>query len=620
MAKKNKKQAHKKKRAEARKLQKAKVRAQPKLFRKDPVLKDALDHRHRLVTCLINEEWQEYKFAHVYVIRDSPFGLVLVSFLIDLAEVGLKDAWGGYGYNEADIEDLRSNSLADDSTLVPCDLLLVIDLVHGGILWSQKWNYKLPKDYKVWLRLLPPVDPNHINLDLFGEDGKPIFIMDEDDLDRAIEQEVDPELLKNNLVVDENGLPAATLNIIGDIKSALVGFSHRSEFIEALEIAVKIRFGDKDPESDFEWINFQDWFILENDLEDGKTIVQRFSEHFKKFLSNDVRQLLQGWGFVIDGLFEVLDCDHDRSRMRNLINERDYTVYATSNMSNADIKPGDFLYARIVPVLGDHVFSGAVSVIKGDRSLKQRATIYKTAVEWQMKNPAKAFRDNDEKLQKSRDQVRRQYEDYMNVFGEDQVFGNGREIYQLYQSFFDFQVFEKVNPETGLTPAAHYEQDTGKPYKSPIAHLPDDVIASEDVAMLCDTDEGILFLIQYRQFIDIFKNPDAYLGRVEAEDLVMEYLESDAVSDIPFRKAAKRFPDNFTAVMEYMGKQHDFESVDIEDLMREFKPQTFNKLPTTVAILHSEMTELAQMADKELQSESDRLKKMWKKIKGDKDK
>ena len=93
MAKKNKKQAHKKKRAEARKRQKAKVRAQPKLFRKDPNLKEALDHRHHLVTCLINEEWQEYKFANVYVIRDSPFGLVLVSFLIDLAEVGLKDAW-----------------------------------------------------------------------------------------------------------------------------------------------------------------------------------------------------------------------------------------------------------------------------------------------------------------------------------------------------------------------------------------------------------------------------------------------------------------------------------------------------------------------------------------------
>ena len=598
----------------------ARVRAQPKLFRKDPVLKDALDHRHRLVTCLINEKWQEYKFVHVYVIRESPFGLVLVSFLIDLAEVGLKDAWGDYGYNKADVEDLKHKSLADDSALVPCDLSLAIDLVHGGILWAQKWNYKLPKDYKVWLRILPPVDPKYINMDLFGEAGKPLFFMDEVDLDRAIESEFDPELLKNNLVVDENGLSAATLNFIGDIKSALVGFSHRSEFIEDFETAVKIRFGDKDPKSDFEWINFQDWLILENELGNGKTIVQCFSEHYKKFLSNDVRQLLQGWGFVIDGLFEVLDCRHDRSRMRNLINERDYTVYATSNRSRADIKPGDFVYARIVPVLGDHVFSGAVSVIKGDGSLKQRATIYKTAVAWQMKNPAKAFRDNEEKLQKSRDQVHRQYEDFMNLFGEDQVFGNGREITQLYQSFFDYQVFEKVNPETGLTPAAHYEQDTGKPYKPPIAHLPDNVIASEDVAMLCDTDQGISFLIQYRQFIDIFENPDAYLGCVEAEDLVMEYLKSDAVSDIPFRKVAKRFPDNFTAVMEYMGKQHDIESVDIEDLMLEFKPQTFYKLPTTVAILDSEMTELAQIADKELRSESGRLKKMWKKIKGDKDK
>ena len=76
-----------------------------------------------------------------------------------------------------------------------------------------------------------------------------------------------------------------------------------------------------------------------------------------------------------------------------------------------------------------------------------------------------------------------------------------------------------MNPDTGLTPAAFHEQDTGERYQPPIAQLPEDVLESEDVAMLCDPEEGLSFLIQYRQFFDIFENPDRHLGRdIPAED------------------------------------------------------------------------------------------------------
>ena len=89
----------------------------------------------------------------------------------------------------------------------------------------------------------------------------------------------------------------------------------------------------------------------------------------------------------------------------------------------------------------------------------------------------------------------------------------------------------------------------------------------------------------------------------------MEYLDSESISDIPFRKAAERFPENFKAVMEYLGEQEGFEAVGINGLMREFKPQSFNKLPTTVVTLDSEMTRLAQFADKDSESDSGRCKK-----------
>lgn len=300
--------------------------------------------------------------------------------------------------------------------------------------------------------------------------------------------------------------------------------------------------------------------------------------------------------------------------MKNLINEREYTVFPTPSMENFDVKPGDFMVTRIVPTRGFHIFSGAATITRTDGSLKQRARMYKTALDFQMRHPEEAFKDNEQKLLKSRQVVREQYEDFMTYFGADEIFGSGNEILQKYQAFFDYLVFNKVNPNTGLTPAASYEQQTSEAYQPPQAQLPEDVLESPDVAMVCDPLEGLSFLIQYRKFIEIFEDPDLHLGRYEPEDLVLEYLESDSISDIPFRRVAQKFPDNFKKVMVYLGEQEGFDTIEVEDLMKKFKPDSFKKLPTTVTILDSEMTDLARLTDEESGSHFDRRKGLWKRI------
>ncbi len=615
MARKDKKQKHAKKRRQARKHQKARVRSQPKLLRKDPVLKAALNYRHPLVGCLINENWQEYRMANVYVIRESPYGLVLANFLVDIAGAGLKDAWGGYGYSKADIEDLKAQIASRGDALVSCDLSLVHDVVHGGVIWARKWKFKLPKGHAIWLRLLEPVDLNDIRLDLFGENGRPLLIRDEDDVHQLVEEQFNPQILKDDLAVDADGLPPATLDRIKDIKTGLIIFSRRLEFREDFGVAVKDHFGEAKPESDFEWINFQDWFILQHELADGTTIIQRFAGHYKKHLGQDVRRLLEGWRLVIEGLFEVKDRDHAKTYMRNLINEREYSVYATTSMEQTKLNPGDFVTARIVPALGFHVFSGSLSVTPTDGSQKQKAQFYRTALDIQMKYPARAFLDNELKLQKSRQAVRDQYDDFTVFFGTDEIFGSGPEILRQYQAFFDYQIFEKVSPGTGLTPAASYEQDTGKAYEPPQVRLPEDLLESDDVAMLCDPKEGLSFLIQYRQFLDIFQNPDLHLEQSETVELIADYLASEWVSDTPFRRAAGRFPANFREVMAYLGLKMGFEAVEIDALMREFKPDSFDKLPATIVVLDSEISSLAKLAAEKPVSAVGGMKRIWGKIK-----
>ena len=117
--------------------------------------------------------------------------------------------------------------------------------------------------------------------------------------------------------------------------------------------------------------------------------------------------------------------------------------------------------------------------------------------------------------------------------------------------------------------------------------------------MLCNPVEGFSFLIQYLEFIEIFQYPKQHLDKEETIELVMGYLKSESVSDVPFRRVAEKYPNNFNHVISYYREQEGFSSVHIDDLMMEFKPDSFDKLPGVVSILNYEMTELARSGKEE---------------------
>lgn len=613
MAKKTKKHRHAKKRKEKRKRQKAFQQSLPKILRQDPLLREALTYHHPLEECLISKNWETLRIATVLVIREGPTGFVFTCFLVDLAGFGLKDAWGNYGLSKTEIEELKSKAAEEENPLMPCELSLAEAIVYGGIEWAKKWKFKLPGEYKIWLRLLKPADPSKVALDLFGENGKPLLIMDEADLDLFAEQVVDTQILETSIPVEKDGFSQETLALIGDIKAALIDFSRRSEFEEDFEAALEERLGiRKQPEQEDEWIAFQDWFVLQCQLDSGATVIDRFIEQHQEVISNDVRQLVTDWKQVIEGLFEIKANTGRYLDLKNLINEREYQVYPTVDMDNFEVNAGDFIVTRIVPAQGFHIFSGAASVFESDGSDEQRVEMYKTAVDIQMKHPERAFQDNEEKLRKSLQAVREQYEDFINYFGTDEVFGTGKEVMQKYRNFFDYRIFEKKNPKTGLAPAQSYQNDTGEVYQPPDVQLPKDVIRSLDVGMLCDPVEGLSFLIDYRQFIDVFQYPEQQLGQTDAEDLVLGYLESDTISDIPFRQVARKFPDNFKQVISYYRNQEGFLSGDIDELMVEFKPHTLDKLPGIVVLLDEETANLSKKPREKASSMLGRFKRIFK--------
>ncbi|MEA1936311.1 MAG: hypothetical protein U9M96_05815 [Thermodesulfobacteriota bacterium] len=606
MAKQSKDEKRTKNKKQKLKKQRAKKAATPAILRRDPLLAEALRHHHPLHSCLINENWQDMKIATIFVVRKTPTGLVMVNFLVDLLGFGLKDVVGDYGFTLNEMDSIKSQSAEEDLPLESCDLPFASSIIHGGIAWAKKWGIKLPGDYNVWMRILDPLDTDEIDLDLFGEDGKPLFMFNEDDDFLFDEPSSDLKILKDPLDIGESGPSRKQLERIGNIKGALIEFAMSPEFKEDFNKANLEYFKEATPPEDMEkeeLVSFLDWYILEWQSESEDTFPDKFVETHGALMSRDVREMILGWRNVIHGIFEVKGQRSDEYHMKNLINEREYVVYPTASMAEASsFKIGDFINARVAPIGDFHTFSGIVTKIPCDGSDKERGDIYRFAFETQTRYPRKAFKDNEEKLKASMELLQKNYNDFIDYIGTDELIGTGREMAQKYRDFLRYDVFEKRNPETGLSKAEKYEKEERKTYKLPQINFPETLLKQSGVGMLFDPAEGISFLERYDLFVDIFSNPDRYigsfLGKRKMKDIIMDYLESDSISDMPFRKMAKRFPDNFARVMEYVLNWEGFSLDMIDELLLHYKPQTFDKIPAYVAVLDSEMIKFTYAGEK----------------------
>lgn len=588
---KTKQQKRTKKRTGKQKKSKSKQRTLPKILQHNPALREALNWRHPLAGCLINSEWQENGMAIVMIKRRAPNGLVFGSFLIDLLGRGLKDVMGNYGLLAEEVDQLDLGPVMEAPEMIPCDIELAADLVYGGLAWAKKWRFHLPRDYKLWLRLLAPRSLEAVDLSRFGQDGKPFLIVGQVDDDEIFCPDVDAKVLQDPLPRPEGPVSTDLLSRLADIKGALIDYSRQAQFRSALKTEMQQRFGDDcEPEDRIDWYNFQDRFVLEYKTASGQTIVDHFLKTYQKKLHPDVAEMVTTWKQVMEAIFEVKE-RFDRSLlMRNLINEVDYRVYKTDvNAPLPDFKKGDFLFGRIVPAFDFHIFSGALFGYSAEENSSMRKQVYADVAQLQLKNPKAAFRDNPEKLRQSRESSKHQYALFVEYFGADEVLGSGVELKEKLRAFFHYQLFERKDPETGLSRAQTYQNEHGRPINALQPTVPDVLMDQKDVALLCDPCETLTFLKDYALFLDIIRQPEAHLGGQAAEDTFMGYLESNTVSDVPFRRAAQRFPENFTSVVTYYAEKEGFSARTIDELMDEFKPWTADKLPGIVSILDPEI-------------------------------
>jgi hypothetical protein len=364
---------------------------------------------------------------------------------------------------------------------------------------------------------------------------------------------------------------AATADLVarsGDLKRELVEYAQQPRYHRAFTDALLARDVESVLADEQQLTMFMDHFVLQHRLRNGKTVVEQFVAA-RPDLSEAERVLLLGWRDVVEGIFEVRHRDGEALVVDNLIDDLTYRV--RSNMGPAVFRRmprRSFLITRLVPIGPEWLISGATSVLPAGH----RERIHRIAADVALRQPALMFR-NPDKLAQGWELQREERDRFVRFFGADLIVLSGDD--------FDDRMREYL--ESG-----RQELRAGLPSPDragradPPTHgfdLPPDVAMSETIGVIYDEVEGLNFYAEFGLVEAVFADPTLLRRRLYRQRL-LDYLDDDTVSPLPFRRLADRDPERASVLFRKLLRRPRFDwRSDGENLLRERKASFFERPP-----------------------------------------
>jgi hypothetical protein len=366
----------------------------------------------------------------------------------------------------------------------------------------------------------------------------------------------------------------------GDRKRELVEFSRRRRFDGAFRQAFERRFGEAATVDEEQFINFLDFFVLQQRLPDGRTVAEHFvAEH--PGLSEEERAMLLGWRDVVEGIFRVQRRDGDALIAVNPVDELTYRVRSNRGPATlASMRRGTFLIARLVPIGEEWLLSGASTVLPA----ASRDEAYRLAAELAAKHPALVFR-NPERLEQGRQRQHEERRHFIAFFGSDLVVLSGQELAGRMAAYWQFRMHE-VRDAEGRSVADHLRERYGAAARVPEFDLPADLSEADTVGVVYDEVEGNYFWADFGVVQETFADP-ALAARRRHREAVLGYLEAPTISPLAFRRLAEPDPERASRVFRRVLRRPGFSwERDGEALLRQYKASWFERpvLPSVTPI------------------------------------
>lgn len=315
--------------------------------------------------------------------------------------------------------------------------------------------------------------------------------------------------------------------------------------------------------------NFHEWFIFEKTFNEDENAL----DIFYKTLDNEYeKSIIKDWKNFVFSIFKIKKADEKNYVLLNMCSNQKYCVNKNSIKENLNIN--SYIIARLLPIDKDlYIFSNEIYILDIDKN----DHIYNIVAQFELDYPQSAFLDNKNKIESSFRIQAMEYEDFVEFFGNDEIIIKGSEISHRLQEFYHYRYFQKKDKETGKTIAKIFREKYGVHPELPVINFPHEVTQLEEVGIVYDLVEGLNLFPWYGIFCEIFRNSD-FKDIPGYKECVVEYLKSDSISTLPFKKAVRKYPQNFSNVFKDILNRKRFNIPDdFNKLMEKYKSSFINR-------------------------------------------
>ena len=299
-------------------------------------------------------------------------------------------------------------------------------------------------------------------------------------------------------------------------------------------------------------------------------------EMYKETASN--KDVADGLINAQSSIYEIKRILKNGFELRNLINEKVYTVLSLTKMTNfRGVYAGQFIVARIFKSEEEHYVIEISSILS--HSQKDEAMRY--AVMKLVQDPKLLYLDNEEKENEIKSIVAEMYEKFIKTFDKDIILTTNKYADDIIGAFNDGEEIDLSDKGSNLeTPKFFHVKELDNNYSNFLENSLGGFashIETYDVAVVFDKEKGLYAIPFYETFTKIFEGKD-----VEGKDECIKYfLTNDSIPDTILERVSTQYKNFMEVINESLQKEYTFEEL-IKEYKSEYLKQTLYSSATVL--------------------------------------
>lgn len=315
-------------------------------------------------------------------------------------------------------------------------------------------------------------------------------------------------------------------------------------------------------------------YVFERNIE-GKSVIEIYKESTPKNI-----KVAEGLAQAQASIYEIKRILKNGFELRNLINEKIYTVLSLTKMTNfRGVYAGQYIVARIFPFMDEHYIVEISSVLS--HSQKDEAMRY--AVMKLVHDPRLLYADNEEKENEIKAVVEEMYEKFIKTFDKDIILTTNKYADDIIGAFNDGEEIDLSDKISKLeTPKFFHVKELDNNYQNFLENsLGGFASHSEeyDVAVIFDKEKGLYAIPFYETFTKIFENKDSVEN---AKSCVQYFMSNDSIPDSILERVSAQYPNFMEVVNSLLETEYSFEEL-INTYKSEYKTK---KIYSSATVLY----------------------------------